>query len=61
MIEAQFDKSKVPDKATRRVIETAADTLFPDLLPEVAPKAAKTAAPEPMAGEVPLFDEDLLS
>ncbi len=59
MIEAQFDKSKVPDRKARNVIETAASTLFPALLPEL-PARPRAAAPEPMTGEVPLFGPEEL-
>ena len=56
MSAAEFDAAIVRERKAREVIRTAADTLFPRLMPEPAPRKPKTAVPEPMPGEVPLFD-----
>ena len=59
MTPVHFDTALAPSKSRARKIVAAIDsaeaTLFPDLMPETAPKRT-TAAPEPMPGEVPLFD-----
>ena len=53
----QFDQALAPTSKAREVVRTAGETLFPDLLPEPKRKQARPA-PEPMPGEVPLFDLD---
>lgn len=55
MIEAQFDKSKVPDRKARKVIGTAPSTLFPSLLPDV-PRQPSASVTGSLPGDVPLFD-----
>ncbi len=52
MQQATFDKSL---KRQREIIETAPDTLFPELMPPVIrnPGASVT---EPLPGDVPLFE-----
>lgn len=52
MTPAEFDGRRAT-AAQRRVIETAADTLFPRLLPDAPRKAAP--APAEMAGQGDLF------
>ena len=55
MTAAEFDATQAPDRKTRQFIATAGETMFPRLMPGT-PKRKTTPAPDPMPGEVPLFD-----
>ena len=51
----QFDATLAPTRKAREIVATAGETLFPDLLPEPK-RPRRTTAPDPMPGEVPLFE-----
>ena len=44
----QFDASLVKDRKARQFVETAGETMFPDLLPEASRKASTGSPADPM-------------
>lgn len=55
MTAIEFDATLAPNRAARKIAETASETLFPRLMPE--PKHKTATEPEQLPGQESLFGD----